>query len=114
MFSAFERVLNALFAPLAFLGTGAVVVAGVLLWGLGLGVQESVMSAAVATMIPAARRASAYGVFTAIFGVAWFLGSALEGALYDISIPALVALSVIAQLLAIPFIAKAAKQPPVR
>ena len=99
----------ALFAPLAFLGTGWVAAAGVLLWGLGLGVQESVMSAAVATMIPASRRASAYGVFTAIFGVAWFLGSALEGALYDISIPALVGLSVIAQLLAIPFILKAAR-----
>jgi hypothetical protein len=60
-------------------------------------------------MIPAARRASAYGVFTAIFGVAWFLGSALEGALYDISIPALVALSLTAQLLAIPFILKATR-----
>ena len=91
----------AFFAPLAFLGTGAVAIAGVLLWGLGLGVQESVMSAAVAVMIPASRRAGAYGVFTAVFGVAWFLGSVLEGALYDISIPALVAVSVIAQLLAI-------------
>src|SRR5262249_47713954 len=96
-------LLCAFFAPLSFLGTGAVAVAGVLLGGLGLGVQESVMSAAVATMIPASRRASAYGIFTAIFGLAWFAGSALEGALYDISIPALVALSVIAQLLAIPF-----------
>ncbi|HXS07981.1 MAG TPA: MFS transporter [Rhizomicrobium sp.] len=102
-------VICALFAPLSFLGSGWVATAGVLLWGLGLGVQESVMSAAVATMIPAARRASAYGVFTAIFGVAWFLGSALEGALYDISIPALVALSLTAQLLAIPFILKATR-----
>jgi hypothetical protein len=67
------------------------------------------MSAAVATMIPVSRRASAYGIFTAIFGVAWFLGSALEGALYDSSIMALVALSVIAQLSAVPFILKAAK-----
>ena len=99
-----------LFAPLAFLGTGAVAMAGVLLWGLGLGVQESVMSAAVAAMIPASRRAGAYGVFTAIFGVAWFLGSALEGALYDISIPALVIVSVIAQLLAIPPILMAARR----
>ena len=61
---------------------------GVLLWGLGLGVHESVMPAAVAAMIPAERRAGAYGVFTTIFGVAWFLGSALQGWLYGISIPA--------------------------
>jgi len=105
-------LLCVFFAPLSFLGTGAIAATGVLLWGLGLGVQESVMAAAVATMIPASRRASAYGIFTAIFGVAWFLGSALEGALYDVSIPALVGLSVIAQLLAIPFILKAARKPP--
>ena len=103
-------LLCALFAPLSFLGSGWVAAAGVLLWGLGLGVQESVMSAAVATMIPVSRRAGAYGVFTAIFGVAWFLGSALEGALYDSSIAALVVLSVVAQLLAIIPILMAARR----
>lgn len=103
-------IATALFAPLVFFGGATAVTIGVLLWGLGLGVHESVMSAAVADMIPAARRASAYGVFTTVFGVAWFAGSALEGALYDISIPALVALAVIAQLAAIGPILMAARQ----
>ena len=97
------------FAPLVFLGDGNLAIAGVLLWGLGLGVHESVMPAAVASMIPAHARAAAYGLFTSIFGVAWFLGSALQGWLYGISIPALMAVAVIAQVLAVLPLAWAAK-----
>jgi predicted MFS family arabinose efflux permease len=92
---------TALFAPLVFFGGAVAATAGVLLWGLGLGVHESVMSAAVADMIPASRRASAYGVFTTVFGIAWFAGSAIEGGLYDISVTALVTVAVIAQLAAL-------------
>ena len=34
-------------------------------------------------MVPAARRASAYGIFTAPYGTFWMPGSALLGFLYD-------------------------------
>jgi tetrahydromethanopterin S-methyltransferase subunit E len=44
--------------------------------------------------VPVAGRARAYGLFTAIFGVAWFAGSSVLGYLYDISLFALAALSV--------------------
>ena len=94
-------VATALFAPLVFLGGEAAAIAGVLLWGLGLGVHESVMSAAVADMIPASRRASAYGVFTGVFGIAWFAGSAIEGGLYDVSVTVMVTVAVVAQLAAL-------------
>jgi predicted MFS family arabinose efflux permease len=94
-------LLGALFAPLAFLGGYGAAVAGVLLWGLSFGVHGSVMPAAVAAMIPAHRRGSAYGVFNSIFGVAWFVGSALEGWLYDRSVMSLVVVAVVAQLLAL-------------
>ena len=69
-------------------------------WGVSLGVHEAVMSAAVATLVPLRSRARAYGIFTALFGTAWFAGSALLGALYDVSLPALVAAATLAQLLA--------------
>jgi len=36
------------------------------LWGLGMGVHESIVPAAVATMVPVQRRPSAYGIFTAV------------------------------------------------
>jgi hypothetical protein len=74
---------------------------GVLLWGLSEGVHNSVMPAAVAAMIPVEKRAGAYGLFTTIFGVAWFLGSATLGALYDHSILALVIVAMAAQLAAL-------------
>jgi MFS family permease len=99
----------ALFGPLVFLGHGAAAIGGVLLWGLGLGVHESVMPAAVAQMIPASRRAGAYGIFMCIFGSAWFIGSAVEGALYDVSIPILAAITIIVQLAAVIPIIVAAK-----
>jgi predicted MFS family arabinose efflux permease len=94
-------IAGAFFAPLVFLGGYAYAVFGVLLWGLSEGVHESVMPAAVAAMIPASRRAGAYGLFTTVFGVAWFAGSAVEGALYDHSIVALVVVAMAAQLLAV-------------
>jgi hypothetical protein len=67
------------------------------------------MQAAVAHMVSPERLGSAYGVFGAIFGVAWFAGSAALGALYDVSIAAAVAVAVVAQLLAVLPIAIAAR-----
>jgi MFS-type transporter involved in bile tolerance (Atg22 family) len=58
--------------------------------------------AAAAHMVPVQRRASAYGLFTAGYGVCWFLGSAVIGILYDISLPAVIAFSLVAELAAIP------------
>ncbi len=96
-------LVSALFAPLVFLGGFDVALLGAALWGLGIGVHESIMAAAVATMVPAQRRGSAYGIFTTGYGVAWFLGSVVIGILYDTSLPAVVAFSVIAELAALPF-----------
>ena len=95
-------VLSALFAPLVFLGNFWVALVGVALWGLGIGVHESIIPAAVATMVPVQRRASAYGLFTAGYGIFWFLGSAVIGVLYGVSIPALIAFCLVVELAAIP------------
>lgn len=91
-------VVTAAFAPLVFFGGFDIALIGALLWGIGLGVHESVMSAAVTGMVSEQRRGTAFGLFTAIFGIAWFIGSAVQGALYDFSIPALVAVALAAQL----------------
>ncbi len=50
---------------LAFTTSPALAVAGVLAWGAILGIQESTMRAAVADLVPAARRGTAYGIFAA-------------------------------------------------
>ncbi len=85
-------------APLTLLGDLGLALLGMLLWGAGMGAQESVMRAAVAEIVPPERRGSAYGWFNAGYGAAWFLGSAALGALYDVSLTALIALSVAAEL----------------
>ncbi len=103
-------VVVAAYAPLAFLGNFSLALVGTLLWGLGLGAHESVMQAAVAGMIARERLGSAYGLFGAIFGTAWFAGSAALGALYDRSVSAAVALAVATQLLAVIPILIAARQ----
>ena len=75
---------------------------GVALWGVGMGAQESILKAAVTSMVPKTSRATGYGIFECSFGVFWFLGSWLLGVLYDASLPAMIAVSVLAQLAAIP------------
>lgn len=96
-------VLAAAFAPLVFLGPKPLLIVGVCLWGIGMGVHESVIPAAVAPMVGPRRRASAYGLFTAAYGLAWFLGSVVIGVLNDRSIAATVIFCTLIELLAIPF-----------
>ena len=96
-------VLSAFFAPLVFWGGFNLALLGMVLWGIGMGSLESIIKAALAEMVPRDRRATGFGLFNAGFGVFWFLGSAIMGFLYDFSLGALVAFSVTAQLLAIPF-----------
>ncbi|HEY1787553.1 MAG TPA: MFS transporter, partial [Verrucomicrobiae bacterium] len=94
--------LGALFAPCVFLGGGALALLGMLLWGLGMGAQDSLLKAVLSGVIPPDKRSTAYGVFDTVFGVAWFAGSAAMGLLYDKSIPAVVVFSVVLQLAALP------------
>lgn len=99
-----STVLSAPFAILVFAGKSIpAVLLGIALWGIGMGAQESILKAAVTTIVPKVSRATGYGIFECSFGVFWFLGSWLLGVLYDISIPAMILVSVIAQLAAIPF-----------
>jgi len=95
-------LLSALFAPLVFLGGFWPALLGAALWGLGMGVHESIIPAAVAPMVAVGRRASAFGLFTACYGVAWFFGSAAIGILYDRSVMLAVAFCIVAQFAAIP------------
>jgi MFS family permease len=94
--------LAAFFAPLVFGGTMAGAIAGVALWGVGMGAQESILKAAVATLAPGEKRGAAYGLFSTVYGLAWFAGSAAMGLMYDWSLPALIAFCVIGQLAALP------------
>jgi MFS family permease len=100
----------ALASPLVFLGGAAAAAFGMILWGIGMAIQESILRAVIARMTAPDRRATAYGILNAIFGVAWFIGSASLGIVYDLSITAVAILSLGLQLLAVPVLVYLVKQ----
>lgn len=102
--------VSALFAPLVFLGGFWMALIGAAIWGLGIGVHESIIPAAVAPMVPMQRRASAFGLFTAGYGVAWFAGSAIIGILYDLSLTTTIAFCVVMELAAVPIFIAVSRQ----
>ncbi len=99
--------LAAFAAPLVFLGSVALVIVGMALWGLAMALENSVLRAAIADFVPPDRRAYGYGLFALVFGIFWFAGSALMGALYDVDVNYLVLFSVVSQLAALPVFALA-------
>jgi MFS family permease len=96
--------LSALYAPCVFLNGFKTALLGMIFWGIGIGAQRSLLKAVVGDIVPKNIRGSAYGIFNAGYGVAWFLGSWLMGFLYDTAIHSVVVFSVFAELAAIPFI----------
>ncbi|MBL8923462.1 MAG: MFS transporter, partial [Myxococcaceae bacterium] len=98
-------VISALFAPLVFLvPSTSLMVVGAACWSVGMGAQDSIFKAAVAKLVPKEERGRAYGLFFAFFGLAWWIGSATMGWLYERSMTALVVFSVVTQLAAVPLL----------
>jgi MFS family permease len=94
-------VLVAVVPALALGGSVGLVLAGVAVWGFAHGVQDSTIKAAVADLVPAQRRATAYGVFAGIQGALAIVGGAGAGWLYDRSLPALVVAVAVSQVVAL-------------
>lgn len=100
----FVTGLASLFSPLVFTDGFYFALSGMILWGIGLGAQESIMRAVVASLVQMNKRGTAYGILNIWFGIFWFIGSALMGFLYDISILSLIIFSLGIQLVAIPLL----------
>src|SRR6266576_3176504 len=100
----FAFFISAASAPFVFLGTSFFALIGMILWGVGMSAQGSLLQAMLTGVIPAEKRSTAFGLFDTGYGIAWFLGSAAMGLLYDKSILALVLFSVILQLAALPLL----------
>lgn len=99
-----STLASAPFSFLIFIGHSApALLAGIVMWGIGMGAQESILKAAVTGMTPKSARATGFGLFSLAFGLAWFIGSWALGALYDVSLYLMVSISAACQLLAIPF-----------
>ena len=89
------------FAPLVFFGQSWVVLGGMILWGIGMGAQNSLLKSVIAPLLRRDVRATGFGLFDTGFGVAWFLGSWVMGILYEKSLLILVIFSVVLQLISL-------------
>jgi predicted MFS family arabinose efflux permease len=89
-------------APFVFLGSFASALIGMILWGIGMSAQGSLLQAMLTAVIPPQKRSTAFGLFDTGYGIAWFVGSAVMGLLYDRSILAVALFSVVLQLAALP------------
>jgi MFS family permease len=90
---------------LGFSGSYALALAGIVLWGAVMGIQETIMRAAIADLTPMARRGLAYGIFNTAYGAAWFVGGLVIGVLYERSLGLVIAFAVAMQLLSLPLVA---------
>jgi predicted MFS family arabinose efflux permease len=103
-------LLAAASGPLVFFGSFHGAVAGMAVWGAGMGAVQSNMRARISELVPAERRGAAYGIYNTAYGVLWFIGSSTIGILYGWSLAAAVAFAVIAQLSAIPLLLAARRR----
>jgi MFS family permease len=103
-------VLSSLFSPLLFFGSTMLAIVGVLLWGVGYAVQDTLLKALIASVLPRDRRNAAFGVFYLGYGGGWLIGSIAAGVLYDRSRLALVIFAVLVQLASVPLFVLAARQ----
>ena len=102
--SVFGFLISAAAAPFVFLGTFVFAIIGMIFWGIGMSAQGSLLQAMLTGVIAPQKRSTAFGLFDTGYGIAWFLGSAAMGLLYEKSIVAVALFSVILQLAALPIL----------
>lgn len=77
---------GAVYAPLVLSSSRAapyLAIAGIALWSITRAATESIGKALIAAIVPRGERGRAYGLYYLVWGIAWWVGSLLLGALYD-------------------------------
>jgi MFS family permease len=107
---AITTAIGAAASPLLLLGNPTAAIVGMVVWGIALASQESIMRAMIATLAPPDRKGWTFGIFYVVFGLAWLAGSAAMGALYDLSITAVAILGITATLASFPILTIVARR----
>ena len=94
--------VGAMFAPLVFFGRFWLALIGMAVWGIGMGAQNSLLKAILTGLMPITKRSTGFGLFYTCYGIAWFIGSAAMGYLYEKWLTVLVVSSILLQLAALP------------
>jgi MFS family permease len=77
---------GAAYAPLVLASSGDaryLAIVGVALWSITRSATESIGKALIAAIVARDQRGRAYGLYYLVWGIAWWAGSLLLGALYD-------------------------------
>lgn len=80
---------GAAYAPLVLTSSGdarLLAVAGIALWTITRSATDSIGKALIAAIVPRGERGRAYGLYYLVWGIAWWAGSLLLGALYDLDL----------------------------
>lgn len=96
-------VLASIFSPFVFFGGFWTALGGLLLWGIGYAIQDTLLKVLIASVLPQGKRNLAFGLFYLGYGGGWLVGSLAAGLLYEYSRVALVVFAVTVQLASIPF-----------
>lgn len=98
--------ISSFFVPFVLMDDFYLSLAGMILWGVGLGGLESIMRALVPHLVEINKRGTTYGLLQMAFGISWFLGSWLIGYLYDVSLTGVVFFSFGMQWLSLPLLSR--------
>jgi predicted MFS family arabinose efflux permease len=77
---------------------------GIIIWGIIMGIQETIMRAGVADLVGKEKRGFAYGIFNSIYGLGLFLGLAFMGFLYRFNPIYIIISCVIFEIISLPFL----------
>jgi MFS family permease len=94
---ALGTLLSMAALPLGLLGGLPAAVGAVVCWGCGMGAQDACLRPAIAHAVSMNKRGRAFGIFNGVYGILWFAGSAAMGALFGVSLLAVIAFGVLAQ-----------------
>ncbi|MCC5994365.1 MAG: MFS transporter [Candidatus Aenigmarchaeota archaeon] len=96
----FAPIASILIIPFLFTQNFISVAIASVFWGIVMAIYESNARAAIADILPENKRAFGYGVFGLGFGIAWMIGSAIYGYLYEISPSLIVYFAIITEAVA--------------
>lgn len=89
---------------LVFSHSYAAALVGMVIWGAVMGIQETILRAAIADLTHISQRGLGYGIFNTAYGLALLAGNTLMGVLYSTSIFAIFLFVSVIEIISLPFI----------
>ena len=103
-------IMTLLIPFFAFTSSWTFALISIVFWGVAMGVQETIMRAAIADLTHIKKRGIAYGIFNTINGVGLFIGASVMGILYSWNISHIMIFVTIMVIASLPFLSVICRQ----